>query len=233
MVDQGLVIFDGAGELQVTRPRRSLLASVAVHVVLMVALFRGRTPLFVAPSSALGGAHGTTITHLYWADGSGPADSPAASTSTIRAAAKARITWNRTNKAGLAFNRNQAGLDASDKHEELASVARPAPSAGSPYGSLSEGADAGHEIRPALPAVTSEPLVSPADLREGVEGNVVVEITIDETGRVVGKVVVQSLGSSIDEKVLAALDNWTFRPATRDGVPIPSKQDVVYHFKPR
>ena len=233
MADQGSVIFDGKGELQAARPRRSLLASVAVHLVLMVALFRGRTPIFVAPSSALGGANGRSITHLYWANGTGPADSPTASNSSSRAAAKSRITWNRTGKAGLAFNRNQAGLDVTDKHEELASAERPAPSAGSPYGSLSEGADAGHEIRPALPAVTAEPLVGPADLRDGVEGNVVVEITIDETGHVVSKVVVQSLGPSIDEKVMAALDNWTFRPATRDGVPIPSKQDVVYHFKPR
>jgi hypothetical protein len=44
---------------------------------------------------------------------------------------------------------------------------------------------------------------------------------------------VQSLGPAIDAKVMAALENWRFRPATRDGVPIPSKQDVVYHFKPR
>jgi len=45
--------------------------------------------------------------------------------------------------------------------------------------------------------------------------------------------VVQSLGPAIDGKVLAALENWHFHPATRDGVPIASKQDVVYHFKPR
>ena len=42
-----------------------------------------------------------------------------------------------------------------------------------------------------------------------------------------------SLGPALDGKVLAALENWHFHPATRDGVPIPSKQDVVYHFKPR
>jgi protein TonB len=120
-----------------------------------------------------------------------------------------------------------------DKHEAPDSTASPAPSAGSPYGSLAEGADAGHEIRPALPSVTFEPLVSPDDLRGGVEGNVVIEITIDEAGNIVSKTVVQSLGSAIDGKVLAALENWHFRPATRDGVPIPSRQDVVYHFKPR
>jgi hypothetical protein len=37
---------------------------------------------------------------------------------------------------------------------------------------------------------------------------------------------------AIDEKVLAALESWHFHPATRDGIPIPSKQDVHYHFKP-
>jgi len=41
------------------------------------------------------------------------------------------------------------------------------------------------------------------------------------------------MGPAIDGKVLAALESWRFHPATRDGVPIPSKQDVVYHFKPR
>ena len=35
---------------------------------------------------------------------------------------------------------------------------------------------------------------------------------------------------SIDGKVLEALENWRFRPATRNGVAIPSKQDVFYHF---
>jgi TonB family protein len=109
----------------------------------------------------------------------------------------------------------------------------PAPSAGSPYGSLSEGPSAGEEIRPALPAVTSEPHVDPDDLRGVAEGNVVVEVVIDESGAIVRKSVVQSMGPAIDAKVLAALENWRFRPATRDGVPIPSKQDVVYHFKPR
>jgi hypothetical protein len=45
--------------------------------------------------------------------------------------------------------------------------------------------------------------------------------------------VLQSLGAAIDNKVLAALENWHFRPATRNGVAIPSKQDVYYHFKPQ
>jgi TonB family protein len=140
-----------------------------------------------------------------------------------------------TNKFKVVWKKQEAAPKPQAKEEgeaETASAA-PSPTAGSPYGSLSEGASAGEEIRPALPAVTSEPLVSSGDLHGIMEGNVVVEITIDESGRIVNKAIIQSMGPALDAKVLAALENWQFHPATRDGVPIPSKQDVVYHFKPR
>ncbi len=41
---------------------------------------------------------------------------------------------------------------------------------------------------------------------------------------------IQSLGATVDARVLAALADWRFRPATRDGLAIASKQDVYYHF---
>ena len=65
------------------------------------------------------------------------------------------------------------------------------------------------------------------------EGKEVIEITIDERGEIVRKKVLQSLGPEIDEKCLAALDNWHFRRGTQDGVPIPSKQDAIFPFKAR
>ena len=34
-------------------------------------------------------------------------------------------------------------------------------------------------------------------------------------------------------KCLAALENWHFHPATRNGAPIPSKQDAIFPFKAR
>ena len=53
---------------------------------------------------------------------------------------------------------------------------------------------------------------------------------VSEKGNIVQKVVVQSLAPAIDTKVLEALENWRFRPATRNGIAIASKQDVYYHF---
>ena len=90
----------------------------------------------------------------------------------------------------------------------------------------------GDEIRPALPVATSDPVVYPWQLPD-FEGNVVVEITIDTRGEITKKTVLQSMGPNIDERVLIALDNWHFHPATKNGAPIPSKQDAVFHFRAR
>lgn len=110
--------------------------------------------------------------------------------------------------------------------------ATPAPPAGMPYGTVAGGAVFGDEIRPALPLSAIDPVVGPSDLAGHGEGSVIVEITIDDQGKIVQKIVVQSLGPVVDGKVLAALDSWHFRPATKNGIAIASKQDVYYHFKP-
>jgi TonB family protein len=65
------------------------------------------------------------------------------------------------------------------------------------------------------------------------EGKVIIEITIDERGEIVRRTVLQSLGADIDNKCLAALENWRFQPATHNGAPIPSKQDAIFPFKAR
>jgi TonB family protein len=104
--------------------------------------------------------------------------------------------------------------------------ARPA---GSPLGTVLDGPLTGEEVRPALPVVSPDPHVA-ADELGSLQGDVIVEVTIDEKGNIVQKVVVQSLAPAIDSKVLKALENWRFRPATRNGIAIASKQDVYYHF---
>jgi len=104
--------------------------------------------------------------------------------------------------------------------------------AGLPYGTLGSASTFGDEIRPALPMTTSDPVVYPWE-RPDSEGNVVVEITIDERGEIVRKSVLESAGPALDNKVLAALENWHFRPATRNGIAIASKQDAIFHFKAR
>lgn len=102
--------------------------------------------------------------------------------------------------------------------------------AGSPYGSHVPGTPFGPAVMPALPRVFPDPAVSRSDLPSGVEGDVIVEVTIDEQGNVTQVRLTQGVGYGVDEKVLTVLRKWRFRPATRDGVSIVSQQIVRYHY---
>jgi len=99
--------------------------------------------------------------------------------------------------------------------------------AGTPSGSLSQGS--GFEAKPAIPLVFPDPAIYPWQLK-GVQGDVIVEVTIDDQGNVTATRVLQSLKQDIDDKFLATLRVWRFRPASMDGVAISSRQDVHFHF---
>jgi len=145
-----LAILERTGLERAWRPPRPLVISVTVHVIAFGLLLHGRTPVFVAPSSALAGAHGKTVTHLYWAASNheSPGDDKNPSPERTRPARKPNLVWKGKMRTEV----------ASDKTPAPAST--PAPSAGSPYGSMSSDAADGAEIRPALPARTFEPHVS-------------------------------------------------------------------------
>ncbi|MGH9528738.1 MAG: energy transducer TonB [Terriglobales bacterium] len=102
--------------------------------------------------------------------------------------------------------------------------------AGSILGSSSTGPQTGYESRPALPVVFPNPAVDRSDIPTGVAGDVIVEVTIDAKGNVANAKVLQSLGYGLEDKVLEALKNWRFTPATMNGVAIASRQDVHFHF---
>ena len=88
----------------------------------------------------------------------------------------------------------------------------------------------GHEVIPALPQVFPDPAVSRADLPPGVQGDVVVEVTIDEQGNVVELKLIRGIGYGIEDRVLATLRQWRFRPASKDGVTIASQHIVTFHY---
>ena len=218
----------------VTRqPRLAMYFSVAAHGLLLLWILHPASPKLVAPSFVVNGDHGTTVAHLYW-----PSQrvqittdaSPGTSAVDTRQQLNAHLTWKRRARVAKAVERElprpKIGLDGQTSTPGQAAQARPA---GSPLGTVLEGPLTGEEIRPALPVVSPDPHVASDELG-GLQGDVVVEVTIDDKGNIVQKVVVQSLNPAIDGKVLEALENWRFRPATRNGVPIASKQDVYYHF---
>ena len=75
-----------------------------------------------------------------------------------------------------------------------------------------------------------DPAVSRADLPPGVQGDVIVEVTIDEQGNVVETKLIHGIGYGIEDRVLATLRQWHFRPASKDGVTIASQHIVTFHY---
>jgi protein TonB len=68
-------------------------------------------------------------------------------------------------------------------------------------------------------------------LPHGTRGDVIVDVTIDEQGKVVDSQVAQSMGAGIDQTILATIQTWTFKPATKDGVAVSSQQELLFHYE--
>jgi periplasmic protein TonB len=87
-------------------------------------------------------------------------------------------------------------------------------------------------IQIALTTYSPSPAPDLSVLPRGVQGDVVVDVTIDPSGKVADLAVLHTLGYGIESSVIGTLKTWTFRPATKDGTPIASVQELHFHFGP-
>jgi protein TonB len=113
----------------------------------------------------------------------------------------------------------------------------PSPNASSPASDVpdsSSGSDSwgSGSIQIALTTYSPSPAPDLSVLPHGVQGDVVVDVTIDPTGKVADLAVLHTLGYGIESSVIGTLKTWTFRPATKDGNPIASVQELHFHFGP-
>jgi len=214
--------------------------SLVVHGFLLAWLLHTPEPPLLTANSVASGQNGKSVTRLFW-----PSKTPDNSNqgSSDEATQRYRhqrlshdkLTWTAQSKPPKlqAPNNHLALTNSQDNSstQTLSALGHGA-QAGALYGTLNNGPFFGNEIRPALPVATSDPMVYPWQL-PAAPGNEIIEITIDERGEIVRKTVLQSLGADIDDKCLAALENWHFRPATRNGTAIISKQDAIFPFKAR
>lgn len=183
-----------------SRRNAALLASFLVHGTVLFVLM-DRQPAFVKPSS---------------------------------------VTWGRQSTAGTLIYAPPRLELASNAHPKLQFHPKPKPApappvpveaarAGSQNGSMFSGPAKGIEATPAIPLAFPDPEIYPWQV-SGLQGDVIVEVTIDQKGNVSDTRVLQSLKQDIDEKCIATLRNWRFRPAMVDGMAIASRQDVHFHF---
>ena len=187
---------------ELKRERKSSNAArFVVHGTIIFALLH-RPPIFVKPSSVAWGMRGKSDEIISFA----PVEQPPVTARKLL-------------------------LPRKVKHKPAKPTPQPpdALRAGSPNGSLFRGPGVGSEAQPALPLVFPDPVIYPWQLAN-LKGDVIVEVTIDTQGNVTDTHVLQSLKQDIDEKVVATLKGWHFKPATVDGVAISSRQDVHFHF---
>jgi TonB family protein len=87
------------------------------------------------------------------------------------------------------------------------------------------------------PVVVSEkkPAYTAAAMRQRIQGSVVLEAVIDTEGKPTNIRVAQSLDSTygLDANAVKALESWRFKPATREGKPVPVQVSVELTFRLR
>jgi len=218
---------------------RFLAFSLLLHAVLFTWLLHSPQPRLLQLTAIALGRNGRVLTRVYF-----PSQKPDDSTTNSSDQATEiyrhprvghkKLMWKPTTAVAKLNAPPTPLAPASEDGAKTATLSKlgHGRTAGSLYGSLPGGPVYGDEIRPALPIETSDPVVYPWE-RPDSEGKVVVEITIDERGVISHETVLQSMGDQIDNRCLDALKKWRFQPATKNGLPIASKQDAIFPFKPR
>jgi TonB family protein len=68
-------------------------------------------------------------------------------------------------------------------------------------------------------------------MRNRIEGRVVVEVTVDGTGKPVETRVLKSDNELLDDSAIEAAMNATFKPATMNDAPVTSKVSIPFNFR--
>lgn len=98
-------------------------------------------------------------------------------------------------------------------------------------GNAADGAEGDGNISIALVQFHPRPAPDLSTLAPGTSGDVVLDALIDDQGHITKLSVTKSLGPNVDQQVIATVQTWTFSPATRNGTPIASEQELLFHYE--
>ena len=88
----------------------------------------------------------------------------------------------------------------------------------------------GPDYQLAFQTAGSLPIISAAEVPPRFEQYLIVDIIVDVDGRVAdAQIESGSVNPTIEKKLLAAIREFKYRPATRDGSPIPCQLGIVVH----
>lgn len=209
------------GEVRGRRKSWGMMASFAFHIIVLAIFLYRPEPIFVTPQSVQLG-NGPNSYHVVYV----PPDAESSADDQPSDHNKLALTRKPRPHAKPAAIKPKEAPVADPQGE----VADRNANTGTVYGSIWALMQQGHDVKPAFPVVYPSPDFSSADLPLGFQGDVIVEVTIERDGSVSDMKVIKSVGPAVDEKALATIQRWRFRPAILDGTPIASKHDVHFHL---
>jgi TonB family protein len=77
----------------------------------------------------------------------------------------------------------------------------------------------------------SKPTYTPEAMRAKIQGVVLLQVVILDSGLVGDVKVIKSLDPGLDQEAMKAARNWLFQPATKDGKPVPVYAQLELNFR--
>lgn len=193
--------------------RRSTVLSITAHAVvvgLLVLMTRVRGPV-LAPKHMPGTSQGTVLTFKYQLLGTPPGTTTAKAREQAKGPAMPRPAKSDTEKA-----------------KQLTHA-----TTNTDPGNAADGSQGDGNISIALVQFHPRPQPDLSTLAPGTSGDVVLEALIDAQGKITNLSITKGLGPEVDQQVVATVRTWTFTPATRNGSPIASEQELLFHYERR
>jgi protein TonB len=186
-----------------------------LHLLLLAVLVHQRSS-FIAPIRLPGNEHGTNLMVTYM-PGRAPvqAATPNPKTEPRLAATNTPLPTPPSPK-----------VDTNTSSPNTNSPATPNPDSTTGADSLGSG-----NINIARASYFPTPKPDLSVLPRGTKGDVILDVVIDTTGKIADIKMTSGLGHGIDETIIATVQLWTFHPATRDGQPVASEQELHFHYE--
>jgi TonB family protein len=89
----------------------------------------------------------------------------------------------------------------------------------------------GGEVSAPIPIYKPEPSYSEEARKAKYQGTVLLWIVVDARGMVHNIRIAKPLGMSLDEEAVKTVSTWKFKPALRQGVPVPVQVQVEVSFR--
>jgi protein TonB len=105
------------------------------------------------------------------------------------------------------------------------------PSAEKGSGSAEQSGLGDGDLNIALQVYFPHPTPNLSSLPRGTKGDVILNAVIDEHGKIAELTLVQGMGAPIDNAVMATVRDWSYTPATRNGKPVVSEQELFFHYE--